>query len=296
MSIKGLGKGLDALFGENATSASQGSVTLKLHEIIPNASQPRKIFDPQALDDLSDSIRQHGLLQPIAVRLLPDGKYQIIAGERRWRAAKLAGLSEVPAFVVEADDLHAMELALIENLQREDLNPIEEAEGFKSLIQDYGLTQEDTAARVGKSRPVVANALRLLQLPAPVIEAVQDGRLTSGHARALLQLASPDDQIAVAEKIIAAQLSVRQTEKLVKKMCQEITGDPSSPEQSVSNIEDVERNLSSTLGRRVRIVSGRSKGRFELEFYGPDDFDFLTSLLSGLSGISSAGGNDRDGQ
>ena len=227
---KGLGKGLAALLGDDVIQAQEekSSLYLPISQVESCASQPRKQFDPESLSDLADSIREHGIIQPLTVRKLQSGYYQIIAGERRWRAARMAGLSEVPAIVIEADDRKAMELAMIENLQREDLNPIEEAEGYQVLMSQYGMTQEETAQRVGKSRSAVANALRLLHLCPPVRAMVEDGRLTNGHARAILPL-SPEMQETAADTIIKNDLSVRQTELLVKKLTAEKKETPPSP-------------------------------------------------------------------
>ena len=207
-----LGRGLDALLGDTALHTQEGgSVTLPISQVEPGLNQPRKHFDEEALAELAESIRQHGILQPLTVRRLASGYYQIIAGERRWRAARMAGLTEVPAMIIEADDRKVMELGLIENLQREDLNPMEEAAGYRTLIQDYGLTQEEAAQRVSKSRPAVANAMRLLSLSQEVQWLIEQGNLSAGHGRALLSLPTPEGQIALAEEIMAKKLSVRQT-------------------------------------------------------------------------------------
>ena len=219
-SQKGLGKGLGALLGDFGDEPQDRSAyqTLPIYKVEPNPDQPRKDFDPEELENLAESIRVHGLIQPLTVREMPNGYYQIIAGERRWRASRLAKLSEVPVVILEADDKKAMELALIENLQRQDLNPVEEALGYKSLMEDYGLTQEEAASRVGKSRPAVANALRLLSLNPEVLELVRSGSLTAGHARAIASLKSEKKQLDAAKKVIALSLSVRQTETLCKNM------------------------------------------------------------------------------
>ncbi len=282
---RGLGKGLGALLGESALQepAADGAVRLPLQKVEPNPLQPRKTFDPQALDELAESIRLHGVIQPLTVRKMPSGFYQIIAGERRWRAARLAGLDEVPVVIIEADDKKAMELALIENLQRADLNPIEEAQGYQQLMQEYGMTQEQAAARVGKSRPAVANAMRLLALSQPVLELVQTGRLSAGHARALLALKSPGEQLAVAQKVLQLQLSVRQTEAMCKKMSKISTPAPAAP-LAVDYLAECEKELSKRLGRGVKIVSGRRKGRVELEYYGEDDLQRLYEALQALAG------------
>ena len=281
---KGLGKGLAALLGDDVIQAQEekSSLYLPISQVESCASQPRKQFDPESLSDLADSIREHGIIQPLTVRKLQSGYYQIIAGERRWRAARMAGLSEVPAIVIEADDRKAMELAMIENLQREDLNPIEEAEGYQVLMSQYGMTQEETAQRVGKSRSAVANALRLLHLCPPVRAMVEDGRLTNGHARAILPL-SPEMQETAADTIIKNDLSVRQTELLVKKLTAEKKETPPSPSGvTVNYAEEAARELRNHLGRGCKIVSGRKKGRIELEYYGLDDLNALLDLLNQL--------------
>ena len=284
-SQKGLGKGLGAIFGdfeEPAISANSPYHILPLHKVEPNPDQPRRDFDDEELQQLADSISEHGVIQPLTVRLLPSGYYQIIAGERRWRASRLAGLNEIPAVVIEADDRKATELALIENLQRQDLNPVEEALGYQSLISDYGLTQEETAKSVGKSRPAVANALRLLQLCPEVLEMLRCGKLTAGHARAVLTLNTPKKQISAAQKISALGLSVRQAELLCKNMAKEPVPQVVTP-LAVDYVAECEKTLSKHLGRGVKIVNGKRKGRFELEFYGQDDLQVLLDALMKLS-------------
>ena len=281
---RGLGKGLGALFGDAAMqSDSAESLYLPISQVESCAAQPRKYFDDAALADLADSIREHGIIQPLTVRKLASGYYQIIAGERRWRAARLAGLTQVPAIVIEADDRKAMELALIENLQREDLNPIEEAEGYKTLIDTYHMTQEDAAATVGKSRPAVANALRLLALDQTVRDQLKDGLLSAGHARALLPL-RPDQQREAAKLIAAQGLSVRQTEALVKRLSTEKKQHTPTPEEVTHQLHThlAEEELSQSLGRGVKIVSGRKKGRIELDYYDMDDLNDLLEALSTL--------------
>ena len=277
---KGLGKGLAALLGDDVMESGEekNSLFLPISQVESCASQPRKQFDADALADLADSIREHGIIQPLTVRKLQSGYYQIIAGERRWRAARMAGLSEVPAIVIEADDRKAMELAMIENLQREDLNPIEEAEGYQMLMSQYNMTQEETAQRVGKSRSAVANALRLLNLCPSVRAMVEDGRLSNGHARTLLPL-SPEAQEKAAATIIKNDLSVRQTELLVKKLTAQPKEKPQKSGISVDYAEEAARELSSRLGRGCKIVSGRKKGRIELEYYGVDDLNDLIDAL-----------------
>jgi len=279
-SNKGLGKGLGALLGDfNETPTEQSPYQLlPLHKIEPNRSQPRQDFDEEELASLAESVALHGILQPLTVRELSGGYYQIIAGERRWRAARLAKLSEVPAVIIEADDQKAMELALIENLQRQDLNPVEEALGYRSLMEDYGLTQEDTSLRVGKSRSAVANALRLLHLCPEVLEKVREGKLSPGHARAVLSLKSEKKQLEAAQKILALGLSVRQAELLCKNMNREPA--PEKPVTlAVDYIGECEKQLSKHLNRGVKIISGKRKGKFELEFYGQEDLQNLLDTL-----------------
>lgn len=281
MSAKGLGRGLGALMGdltaEEPASKSPYQL-LPLHKVEPNPNQPRQDFDPEQMEALARSIGEHGVVQPLTVRPLPNGYYQIIAGERRWRAARMAELKEIPAVIMEADDKKTMELALIENLQRQDLNPVEEALGYQSLISDYGLTQEEAASRVGKSRPAVTNALRLLQLTPEILEMVRNGSLSAGHARAVLSLKSPQKQQQAAQKIVALGLSVRQAELLCKNMEREPA--PQKPVSlAVDYVAECEKNLSRHLGRGVKIVNGKRKGRFELEFYGQEDLQKLLDAL-----------------
>lgn len=278
----GLGRGLGALLGDDALKPeAAGSLYLPISQVESYSAQPRKLFDEAALAELADSIREHGIIQPLTVRKLASGYYQIIAGERRWRAARLAGLNEVPAVVIDADDRKAAELALVENLQREDLNPMEEAAGFQSLIQTYHMTQEEAAQRVGKSRSAVANALRLLGLHPPVRILIEEGKLSAGHARALVPL-SPALQEKAAEAVISGGLSVRQTEALVKRMSAEPWEEPDMPEppKEVDYAAEAQRELSSKLGRGVRIVTGKKKGRIELEYYGMDDLNELLEALA----------------
>ena len=268
-----------------ADTPAEGAVsTLPLQKIEPNPLQPRKTFAEEELDALAESIRIHGIIQPLTVRLLPNGYYQIIAGERRWRAARLAGLSQVPVVVIEADDRKAMELALIENLQRADLNPIEEAEGYQQLISQYGMTQEQAAERVGKSRPTVANALRLLSLGPEILKLVEAGTISAGHARALLVLKTDGERMAVAQKVQNLSLSVRQTEALCKKMAKPPKEAPKEAPVAVDYVAECEKELKRTLGRGVRIVDGKRKGRIELEYYGQDDLQRLYEVLQSLSG------------
>ncbi len=280
-SARGLGKGLGALFGDDAlrTDTSENLRLLPISQVECNAEQPRKNFDAAALDELADSIREHGVLQPLTVRRLASGDYQIIAGERRWRAARQAGLSEVPAIVIEADDRKATELALIENLQREDLDPIEEAEGYKKLMDNYHMTQEEAAARVGKSRPAVANALRLLGVCSEVRAMLQEGKLSGGHARALLPL-SATMQKKTAQEVVSAGLSVRQTEALVKKYLAKPKTRKQENAEAVNYAKLAASELATKLGRGCRIVTGRKKGRIELDYYGMDDLNDLLDALA----------------
>ena len=280
---KGMGRGLGALMLDSVESVAENTPyrLLPIQKVENNQNQPRKDFDEVELQSLADSIAVHGILQPLTVRELPSGYFQIIAGERRWRAARIAGLKEVPAVVIEADDKKAMELALIENLQRQDLNPVEEALGYQSLIDDFALTQEETAERVGKSRPAVANALRLLALTPPVLEKVRRGELSAGHARAILTVKDPKKQADVAQKIAALGLSVRQAELLCKNITREHIKKEYVPLQ-VDYISECEKDLSKILGRGVKIVNGKRKGRFELEFYGAEDLQLLLDALMQL--------------
>ena len=282
---KGLGRGLGALLGDyNQGPEADGSLRqLPLQKVEPNPDQPRRDFNEEELQALADSIGEHGILQPLTVREMPhSGYYQIIAGERRWRAARMAGLTEVPALVIEADDRQAMELALIENLQRQDLNPVEEAQGYHSLLEDYGLTQEEAARRVGKSRPAVANALRLLNLEADILEQIRSGALSPGHARAILSLKDGKKRQEAAQKIVSLDLSVRQAEALCRSLGREPKPEPPTGTLQVNYVAECEKTLSRRLGRGVKIVSGKRKGRFELEFYGPEDLQRLYEALQTL--------------
>ena len=281
---KGLGKGLGALMGDfsmETPSAKSPYQMLPIHKVEPNPNQPRRDFDPEELQSLADSIAQHGVVQPLTVRELANGYYQIIAGERRWRAARIAELREIPAVIIDADDRKVMELALIENLQRQDLNPVEEALGYQTLMQEYGLTQDDAAKQVGKSRPAVANALRLLNLTEKVLEMVRTGSLSAGHARAVLSLKSEKLQEQAAQKIAALGLSVRQAELLCKNMAKE-PAPIKEPTLAVDYVAECEKSLSKHLGRGVKIINGKRKGRFELEFYGQDDLQVLLDALMKL--------------
>ena len=288
---KGLGKGLGALLGDAALQNQEGgSVSLPIAQVEPGLKQPRKRFDPETLADLAESIRTHGIIQPLTVRRLGSGYYQIIAGERRWRAAKLAGLSEVPAVIIEADDRKVMELGLIENLQREDLNPMEEALGYQALVQEYGLTQEEAAQQVGKSRPAVANALRLLSLPDAIRALLEEGKLSAGHGRALLSVPDSTLQKKLAQKVVQEGLSVRQTEAMAKRLAQA----GAEAEEAAAKAADpmklyrdaAAKELSQRWGRKVSITKGPKKGKVEFEFYNDED---LTELLDKLEASVKGG-------
>lgn len=273
----GLGKGLGALMLENNVDDMVSTSTLNINEIIPNKEQPRKTFDQTALEELADSIRQHGVLQPLLVRPLPNGAYQLVAGERRWRASRLAELKEVPVIIKELTDTEAMEIAIIENLQREDLNPIEEAEGLQTLIDKCGFTQEEVATSVGKSRPAIANALRLLKLPEDVREMTKKGEISAGHARALLSFDSQALMQEVAAKIVSDKLTVRDVEKLAKRPKTAET--KKAPRRRDSIYDEVELSLTEALGRKVKVYNGRSKGTLEIEFYSADDLKNIANII-----------------
>ena len=282
---QGMGKGLGALLGDDfSADFSAPASTIPLSQIESCRAQPRKSFDQEKLEELADSIRQHGVIQPLTVRKLSSGYYQIIAGERRWRAARMTELTEIPAVVIEADDQKAMELAMIENLQREDLNPMEEAEGFRALVANYGMTQEEAARRVGKSRSAVANAMRLLDLSPALQELVTDGQLSAGHARALLPL-SPGLRAEAAKAVIDGGLNVRQTEQLVKRL-QDRAAEEEKPEKkealAVDYVAEAEKSLSARLGRACRISHGKKKGKVEIAYYGVDDLNQLLDALERL--------------
>ncbi len=280
----GLGRGLDALLGDPSLPAQgEGSVSLPISQVEPGLNQPRKRFDQESLAELTESIRTHGVIQPLTVRRLASGYYQIIAGERRWRAAKAAGLDEVPAIIIEADDRTVMELGLIENLQREDLNPVEEARGYQVLMEEYGLTQEQVAQQMGKSRPAIANTLRLLALPQDILTLVEEGALSSGHARALLGAPSAELQQEAARQVVERQLSVRQTEALIKALQREKRDKPAAQGPDLSlYLGELEQNLSGRLGRKVKIAHKGDKGRIELEYYNEQDLEALLELLQRL--------------
>ena len=285
---KKTGLGLGALFGEDySLDLAEGEtlITIPIMRVEPRKDQPRKNFDDKALQELADSIRRYGLIQPITVRRLEGDYYQIIAGERRWRAAREAGLDEVPVRVIEADDKKAMELALVENLQREDLNPIEEARGYRTLMNEYGMTQEEASTAVGKSRPAVANALRLLNLAPQVLSMVENGDLSAGHARALLPIQNAEIQLQTAEIVVQKKLSVRQTEVLAARLLKEKPEKEQTTTLSVDYIQEIQKELENALGRKVKLVDGKKKGRIELEFYGAEDREKLIENLRLFSSL-----------
>lgn len=275
----GLGKGLNAIFIENDSEQENGNIVLPISEIEPNRSQPRREFDEKALSELAESIAQHGLLQPILVRPLTLGGYEIVAGERRYRACRMAGITEVPVIIRELSESETMELALIENLQREDLTPLEEAEGYSVLMKEHGFTQEDVAKSVGKSRPAIANSLRLLNLPQSVREKLIDGSISAGHARALLTLETEKEMLEALEVIIAKDLSVRQTEKLCKKKPKEVKSE--TPEKKPSFYTMVELALNESLGRKISINKSKNKegGTITIEFYSDEELTELSNKL-----------------
>ena len=282
---KGLGTGLDVLFGASGLDEENESelLILPISKVEPRIDQPREYFDQQALQELSDSIAQYGLIQPITVRKLETGYYQIIAGERRWRASRLAGLKEVPVRVIEADDRRTAELALVENLQREDLNPIEEAKGYKTLIEEFGLTQEEAAKSVGRSRPSITNALRLLYLSPKVLEMVEKNELSAGHARALISINDDKKQLDAAKEVREKGLSVRKTEQLAAKLAKEPEPEKEEDKKiSVDYAAEISDQLSKSLGRKVRLTDGKKTGKIEIEFYGADDRENLIGLLKSL--------------
>ena len=281
---KGMGKGLGALLGDDfSADFNMPASTLPVSQIESCRNQPRKSFDQEKLEELADSIRQHGVIQPLTVRKLASGYYQIIAGERRWRAARLAGLEEIPAVIIEADDRKAMELAMIENLQREDLNPAEEARGYQTLMEEYGLTQEQVAQQMGKSRPAITNTLRLLALPPEVMGLLEEGVLSAGHARAILGAPTAALQREAAKKVVDGQLSVRQTEALIKALQKEKPDKPKEQGPDLSlYLGELEKDLSGRLGRKVKIAHRGKKGRIELEYYNEQDLEALLELLQRL--------------
>ncbi|MBQ2903420.1 MAG: ParB/RepB/Spo0J family partition protein [Clostridia bacterium] len=281
----GLGRGLGSLLADNSLEETSGAQAVKLNlmDIEPNKDQARKIFDEAALSELADSIAQHGVLQPLLVRPMIGGGYQLVAGERRWRASRIAGLTQVPVVIKELNDTEAAVISLIENLQREDLNPVEEALGFASLIKDFDLTQEEAAAKVGKSRPAVANALRLLKLPEAVLDMVRENRLSAGHAKTLVALDDEKLIISTAELIIEKGLSVRETEKLVKSL----TAEKKQPKKAPSRhtfFDEVELSLNNSLGRKAKVITknGKESGTLEIAFYDKDDLARIAKILAAL--------------
>lgn len=278
---KGLGTGLGILFGGDDFDEEEAELLhLPISKVEPRIEQPREYFDESALQELADSIAQHGIIQPITVRKLDTGYYQIIAGERRWRASRMAGLKEVPVRVIEADDRRTAELALVENLLREDLNPIEEAKGYKTLIDEYGLTQEEAAKSVGRSRPAITNAMRLLSLSEPVLKMVEKGELSAGHARALVPINDEKLQLDAANEVKGKSLSVRRTEQLAARLTREPKPEKQAEKElTVDYSAEVSNQLSASLGRKVRLVDGKKTGRIEIEFYGSDDREALIELL-----------------
>lgn len=284
--IGGLGRGLDALFADNALedSGMAGAVKLKLMDIEPNRDQPRKLFDDDSLAELARSIAQHGIIQPLLVRPLADGGYQLVAGERRWRAARIAGLAEVPVIVRELSEDEVMVLSLIENLQREDLNPIEEALGFQKLIDTFALSQEQTAEKVGKSRPAVANALRLLKLPAEIIDYVSQGKISAGHARSLLAFEDESQMLQTAQLILRKGISVREVEKLAKAAGRAKTGKAKEKTRREAYFDEVELALAGALCRKVKVVTqtGKPSGTLAIDFYDKKDLASLAKALNRL--------------
>ena len=279
MAKKGLGSGLDTLFMDN-TNDIQVKKTLRTSEIEPNRDQPRKVFSDEAIAALADSIREYGVLQPILVRPLGTGMYQIVAGERRWRAARMLGLDEVPVNIKELSDLEAMQIAIVENLQRENLNPLEEASGYSELIEKFGMTQEKVAKLVGRSRSAVANAVRLLTLPESVQKMVESGNLSAGHARALLAFDDEELLISTAQKAAGGGLTVRQVEKIAQKSTEETPEKPASDTKIDNYFKEMEISLNETLGRKVKVDYGKNKGALILEFYDKDDLAELASTLA----------------
>lgn len=279
MAKKGLGSGLDTLFMDN-TNDIQVKKTLRTSEIEPNRDQPRKVFSDEAIAALADSIREYGVLQPILVRPLGTGMYQIVAGERRWRAARMLGLDEVPVNIKELSDLEAMQIAIVENLQRENLNPLEEASGYSELIEKFGMTQEKVAKLVGRSRSAVANAVRLLTLPESVQKMVESGDLSAGHARALLAFDNEELLISTAQKAAGGGLTVRQVEKIAQKSTEETPEKPASDTKIDNYFKEMEISLNETLGRKVKVDYGKNKGALILEFYDKDDLAELASKLA----------------
>lgn len=295
MNKRGLGTGLGALLGDTSplNNDSDGIKNVAIEKVEPRADQPRTVFNPDALQELANSIEKYGLIQPITVRKLDSGFYQIIAGERRWRAARLTGLKEVPVRIIEADNQKAMEMALVENLQREDLNPIEEAKGYRTLIQEYGMTQDEASESLGKSRSAISNTMRLLSLAPPVMAMVEDGDISAGHARALLVIHDETEQLRTATKVYEENLSVRQTEKLAASTAEKLENPPEKKPKENEDFPDIsikinylaetERELTSALGRKVAIKDNKKKGKIELVYYGNEDRESLIESLLSLS-------------
>lgn len=279
---KGLGTGLAALFGDEEFEEQSELMTLPIAKVEPRKDQPREYFDEDALKELADSIEQYGLIQPIVARKLDSGFYQIIAGERRWRASRLAGLTEIPVRVIDADDRTTAELALVENLQRENLNPIEEAKGYKTLIEVYGLTQDETAKSVGRSRPAITNSMRLLSLSDDVLRLVEEGKLSAGHARALIPISDGKKQLEAAKEVISKSLSVRKTEAMAAKITKEPKEEKEKKKPFVDYAAEVEKELGEIFGRRVHLVDSRKNGKIEIEFYSPEDRENLIDTLRKL--------------
>jgi len=289
MRQKGLGTGLGALFGDAAIETSSSDFEyLPLQRIEPREEQPRTLFEQGAIEELADSIREHGVLSPLIVRNIGNGYYQIIAGERRWRAAREAGLNELPARIVVADDKRTLELAMVENLQREDLNPIEEARGYRALMEEFDMTQEDVAQRMSKSRPAIANSLRLLSLPAELMEFVLHGNLSAGSARALLALKDDEMMRSAAQMVINSEMSVREVEALIKKLDRDKAKRIRQPVEEVDYLLDAQNRLTAALGRRVIIRQGVGKGKIEIDYYTQDDFDVLFDALLSMGACKNA--------
>ena len=278
MAIGGLGGGLESLFSNNASDV-QVKKTLRVSEIEPNRDQPRKYFNDEAIAALADSIREHGMIQPILVRPLSTGGYQIVAGERRWRAARMLGMDEVPVTIKELTDLQTMQIAIIENLQRENLNPVEEARGYSELIEKYGMTQDSVAKMVGRSRSTVANSVRLLSLPENVLKMLENGDITSGHAKALLSFDDKDMMIATANRAADGGMTVRQVEKLAQKTLEPVEGTGVSDRDIDNYFKETEIALHDALGRKVKVQYGKSKGALILEFYDKDDLKAIADKL-----------------
>lgn len=273
---------MEAIFAENDTEDRNATISLKISEIEPNRAQPRKEFNDAALAELADSISQHGIIQPLLVRPIFGGGYQIVAGERRWRAARMAGISEVPVVIREMSDSEVMELALIENLQREDLNPVEEALGYQSLIEIYGFTQEETAKTVGKSRPAITNALRLLNLPREILDMVNSGQISAGHARTLLSFQNPEEMRKAAKLVAEQEISVRELEKMSKKANEEqqISAKSKKDKPRVRYFDEVELALNEHLGRKVHVNGTKKRGVLQIEFYGEKDLSELMKFFN----------------